>query len=343
VDSEGVRLEKAGNILRLAKHLASSAEGMSLDDIASEFRVTRRTAERMRDTVRDLFPGAFEILTDWRSKRFRISGGGLPGFVVAPTAGEVAELVTAARALELAGHPLRAALLESLGTKVRAALPDRGRRRLAPDVEALCRAEAIARQVGPRNAADGRTLDLLRQAILSMRRIRFIYPTRAGTDVEHLLIPYGLLFGRSTFLLARKTRHKEPLLWRLDRIQDLSVTDVPGAPPDDFDLEAFAARSFGIYQEDPSEVVLRFTASAANSARGMHFHVTQQLFELPDGRLEVRFTAGGLLEMVHHLFTWGTAVEIVAPLALQRMMSEQLELALRHHRASSAEQGRFVG
>lgn len=342
MDSDGVRMEKAGNILRLAKLLASSAEGMSLDEIASEFRVTRRTAERMRNAVRDLFPGTFETLSDWRSKRFRISGG-VSAFLVAPTAQELSELATAVRALEVAGHSSRAAVLGALGTKVRAALRDGGRRRLAPDVEALCRAKAIARQVGPRNAADGRTLDLLRQAILSMRRIRFVYPTKAGKEVEHLLIPYGLLFGRSTFLLARRTRHREPLLWRLDRIRDLSVTETPGAPPDDFDLEAFAARSFGIYQEDPLDVVLRFTASTANSARGMHFHMTQQQVDLPDGRLEVRFAAGGLLEMVHHLFTWGTAVEIVAPPALQRMMSEQLELALRHHQANSAEQVRLVG
>lgn len=339
--SDCVRMEKAGNILRLTKLLAGSAEGMSLDEIASEFGVTRRTAERMRNAVRDLFPGTFEIIPDWRTKRFRISGG-VSAFL-APTAQELSELATATRALEIAGHASRATVLGGLGTKVRAALREGGRRRLAPDVEALCRAEAIARQVGPRNAADGRILDLLRQAILSMRRIRFVYPTKAGKEVEHLLIPYGLLFGRSTFLLARRTRHREPLLWRLDRIRDLSVTEVPGAPPDDFDLEAFAARSFGIYQEDPREVVLRFAASAANSARGMHFHVTQQLLDLPDGRLEVRFTAGGLLEMVHHLFTWGTAVEIVAPSALLRMMSEQLELALRHHQARPAEQGQLVG
>ena len=85
-----MRLEKATALLELARALAGSAEGLSLDEMATCARVDRRTAERMRDALRLLFP-QLEELVDGRTKRFRIPGG-LDGFAQAPTPDELAEL-----------------------------------------------------------------------------------------------------------------------------------------------------------------------------------------------------------------------------------------------------------
>ena len=102
--------------------------------------------------------------------------------------------------------------------------------------------------------------------------------------------------------------------------------------PTDFDLDAYASRSFGTFQEEPEEVVLRFLPSAAGEARRMVFHPTQQLRDLDDGSLEVRLTAGGLLEVAHHLFSWGDTVQIIAPDRLKMLMVQELERALARHR-----------
>ncbi len=49
-----MRHEKATRLLELARLLASSAEGLTLDEMAQAMGVGRRTAERMRDAVRRL-------------------------------------------------------------------------------------------------------------------------------------------------------------------------------------------------------------------------------------------------------------------------------------------------
>jgi WYL domain len=64
------------------------------------------------------------------------------------------------------------------------------------------------------------------------------------------------------------------------------------APPPDFDLRAYAERSFGVFQEEPQEVVLRFSPSAAPDVRAFLFHPTQTFNDEPDGLLTVRFRAG---------------------------------------------------
>src|SRR5208337_3131133 len=126
------------------------------------------------------------------------------------------------------------------------------------------------------------------------------------------VVPYGLLFGPRTYLVARTKTQAEPVLFRLDPMHGLEILDEPGAPPPGFDLKAFAELSFGVFQEPPEEVALRFAPEAAPDPRSFLFHPTQRLEDEPDGSLTVRFKAGGLLEIAHHLMTWGPAVAILA-------------------------------
>jgi hypothetical protein len=53
---EVMRYGPAENLLRLARHLAATRVGMTLDEMASELGVGRRTAERLRDTLQSIFP-----------------------------------------------------------------------------------------------------------------------------------------------------------------------------------------------------------------------------------------------------------------------------------------------
>ena len=69
-----MRHDKAILVIELARRMAASAEGLTLDEMAREARVGRRTAERLRDAVLMLFP-AVEEVADPPTKRWRIRGG----------------------------------------------------------------------------------------------------------------------------------------------------------------------------------------------------------------------------------------------------------------------------
>ena len=69
-----MRHEKAARLLELARRLAASAEGLTLDEMAAALQVSRRTVERMRDAVREAFPQMEEI-ADPPTVRFRIPSG----------------------------------------------------------------------------------------------------------------------------------------------------------------------------------------------------------------------------------------------------------------------------
>ena len=54
------RLNKTEDIIKLAMLFQNSYCGICIDDIAEQFEVTRRTAERMKSLLFDLFPNKIE-------------------------------------------------------------------------------------------------------------------------------------------------------------------------------------------------------------------------------------------------------------------------------------------
>lgn len=329
-----MRHDKAVAVLKLARMLAGTWEGLTLDEMADALGAGRRTAERVRDAVQEAF-GTLDVVEDGRRKRFRLAARGLDRFVTSPTTDELAELETAARALA-PREPGRATRLRSLGEKVRASLREGERRRLTLDVEDQLRVEALACRVGPRPVADPSVLIVLRDALQAGRTVAFDY---GGSDEtaprRRTVVPYGLLFGPRHYLVAGMKGRDGAALYRLDAIHAPVMTDERASPPPDFELGAFAERSFGVFQEEPHDIVLRFSPIAAADARNWHFHPTQSMEDGADGTLIVCFRAGGLLQIAHHLMTWGDAVTIVAPEKLRVEMRDAVETLHAHHGAPS--------
>jgi predicted DNA-binding transcriptional regulator YafY len=332
-----MRHEKAGRLLELARLLASTSEGLTLDEMAERLGVGRRTVERMRDAVRDVFPQLEEV-DDPPTRRFRIPAG-LDGLFQAPTAEELAALKAAADAFAQQGAQVRAGALRSLEQKVLSATRAAARRRLAPDLEALLQAETIAVQAGPRPFEDETVLARVREALLSMRRLSFRYEGGSTPGRLREVTPFGVLFGRSNYLVAAEDEATGPRNWRLDRIHDIAVTDRPGAKPEDFSLQAYADESFGIYQDDTEDVVLRVTPEGAEDALRWRFHANQSVERQADGGVIVRFRASGMRELAWHLFSWGDKLRIVAPQALQDMMVQEIEVARRAHASGTVVAG----
>jgi predicted DNA-binding transcriptional regulator YafY len=325
-----MRHEKGARLLELARMLASSAEGLTLDEIGERLCVARRTAERMRDAVWEVFP-QMEIVDDPPSRRFRIPSG-LDGLFQAPTAEELASLTAAAEMMDRQGAAARAAALRTLEQKVLSATRAAARRRLAPDLEALLQAETIAVQAGPRPFEEESVLAAVRGALKALSTLRFRYEGGSAPGRTREVVPYGILFGRSNYLVAEEVgAGTGPRNWRLDRVFDVEVTGRPGAPPEGFSLQAYADESFGIYQDDTEDVVLRIRPHGADDARRWRFHARQKLEEQPDGSILVRFRASGMRELAWHLFTWGDKVQILEPRALKDMMAGELEIALQTH------------
>ncbi len=326
---EGPRYEGAVELLELAVALQASSAGLEVEEIRERFGISRRTAERRLSALSKLFPLELtaEVYEDGR-KHWRLRGAVSRLVRVEPT--EVAALETVAALAEREGLPDHARALRSVAAKVRVL---DARPALGTDADVLLESQGLAMRPGPRPKIPLDVVEVLREALLRSRAVRLDYRARTrGRETRRVVHPYGFLLGGRHYLVAHDPTARGLRLFSLADIRRAELLDRDFERRADFDLREWARRSFGVFQEEPHDVVWRFSPTAAPAARDYVFHPSQRMEEEPDGSLVVRFRAGGLWEMAWHLFQWGPDVEIVRPTELRRALVEMLDRALAAHR-----------
>jgi predicted DNA-binding transcriptional regulator YafY len=316
-----MRYEKVDNLMVLALEMQAARGGLSLKDIESRFEVGRRTAMRMRDAVLRIFPHADEVSTDQRTKRWRIPAGTLDK-LIGCSADELGNLETAISVLKRENMVDQASSLENLKAKLTALMNPDVTRRVEPDLEALLEAENLALRPGPKPRTRPFVLSELRDAVKACRVCTLRQRTRAtGKINQRTIYPYGFLYGQRHYLIAYvpKATGRKFRMFSLPNIISVKSKDEYFERDPSFTLDDFARNSFGVYQEDPVDVVWKFTPRAARDAKDFIFHPNQNTEELRDGSLVVRFRAGGMLEMCWHVYCWGDQIDVLEPKELQVM------------------------
>jgi len=275
VPERRMRYAPAERLLRLARHLAATRVGLTLDEMATELEVGRRTVERLRDSLMAMFPQMDCWDDEQRVRRWRLPGSALIG-VLEPRADVVAAVETAARECETRGETDRASMLREASTTLRAVMRPDALRRAETDIAALMEAEGSAMRPGPRPLIAPGVLPTLRRAILGMQLVVLRYTAAdSDTPATRFVCPYGILYGGRGWLVGHVDELPEMRLWRLDRIVSADLLDRGFRRREDFSLADYAAQSFGLFQEEPIDVVLRFTPDAADDAERWLFHPSQ--------------------------------------------------------------------
>ena len=321
-----MRYGRLADLVRLALQMQGRADGLSLDDIGQTYEVSRRTAERMRDAIRDTFPQTEELIEPGGRKRWRLPPG-TTGRFADPTVDDIAALHRGVEVARQSGDSGTADHLDTLSDRLRARLPGPKRARLEPDIAALLEADGVALRPGPRERIPEETLNSLREAILAGVWIEVDHRARASGLLSQnaRLGPLAMLLGEGRqYLAAYSYWAKDVHLFALAGFERITLTENTFERPADFNLSRWMQRSFGVWQEDLYDVIWRFSPEAASEARFYLFHSTQKITDEPDGSLIVRFRAGGIREMCWHLFRWGDQVTIISPAVLRDTMVDYL-------------------
>lgn len=303
--------EKMHDLVELAIWMQSTREGVSLNEIAERFNVSRRTAERMRDMILIQFTQTEELL-EGNTKRWRIPQGTLRDFIQF-SAGELATIETAIELFKQNNMNDKLSLLENVYNKIKACIKPDTYRRIAPDTEALMEAEGFVLRPGPKLNISADVLSKLKEAILSCKKIEITYLTPSGKNSTQLVEPYGFLYGSKHYLVAFSDHSQGYRYYPLHKINKVKLLNEYFIRNEEFSLQKYTEKSFGVFQEEPFEVEWLFDKSVADDAERYIFHPTQEMERNKDGSLTVKFNAGGTLEMNWHLYTWGDKVKVIKP------------------------------
>lgn len=320
------RLNKAEEIIELAMMFQNSYCGLCIDDIQEYFECSRRSAERMKVLLFDLFPDKVEeVPTSDKKKRWRFIKGTMNA-LISFTADDFANLEYL-KGLSNDGNKRKE--LDELIAKIKALTPQKNLQSLDTDVSAIMESEGFAvRQYSGVNI-EPKILEELRTSMLAFKKIQFNYLVK-GEIKTITLNPYGLVIADKYYLVGYNEYVGDLRQYRVDKISNLTILDEYFEKDEKFSLTEYSNNSFGVYQEKPIDIVLEFDKSVANDVLNYHFHPTQKIKQLENENVQVEFKSGGTYAICQELFKWGCSVKIQKPVELKNYYKQYLSDVLNN-------------
>lgn len=320
------RLNKTEQIIELAMMFQNSYCGLCIEDIEHHFECSRRSAERMKALLFDLFPEKVEeVPTSEKKKRWRFVKGAMNA-LISFTADDFANLEYLKG---LSNDENKRKELDELIAKIKALTPQKNLQSLDTDVSAIMESEGFAVRQYLGVNIEPKILEELRTSMLAFKKIQFNYPVK-GEIKTITLNPYGLVIADKYYLVGYNEYVGDLRQYRVDKISNLTILDEYFEKDEKFSLTEYCKNSFSIYQEDPITITLEFDKSVAEAVLNYHFHPTQKMKQLENGNVQVKFTCGGKYAICHELFKWGGKVQIKKPVELKDYYKQYLSDVLNN-------------
>ncbi len=332
------RYERILNIIDLIMTMQSNTNGVSLKEIQESYSVSRRTAQRMKDIIMNLYPQVTELQSNSKIKRWGFKGK--PVNLYNFSSDDIADLENIKELCKINNLLDKLPVLNKVIEGIKSA-NNPNLTTLENDMEALLYSEGYAVRQGASFTIEKSILYSIRTAVKSMKKLQFDYQAKDYYDINEKNIagyriqkglkpkklvvaePLGILYGERHYLVAKNDGKIKQYL--LHRISDIKVIDEYFTPDFDFNLKEWANLSFGIFRDNVINVKLKFKKEIADDVIKYNFHPTQQIKQQKRGDVVVTFTSSGTKSILWNIFKWGTNVEIVAPKNLKEQYVNYLK------------------
>lgn len=302
--------------------------GATVDELAAECEVTRRTVYRDLDAI----AAAGYPLVPERQSDGTVLYRFVTGFKnIPPITFSLQELMTLylcrGQLGFLRGTPFQEDL-DAIFGRIRSSLPPRS----------VAHLERIAEAVAPRflgvhdYRAQHDILAALREALLMQYRIRLRYAPARRKPETYLFDPYTLLFTQGALYLGGYAHNRKAMrLFLIDRVQGVEVTRERFEVPEDFTAEQLTGGAFGLVREEPMAIRVRIAEAIAHLATERLWHPSQRIERQIDGSIVLTLEAGGRTEILAWLYGFLPHVEVLEPPELREAFVAGLRAGLERH------------
>ncbi|KAF0217905.1 MAG: helix-turn-helix type 11 domain-containing [Geobacteraceae bacterium] len=307
------KYSQAGRVHDIIR-LIEARHGITIEELAEESGVNRRTIHRDLNAIHE---AGYPLVAEWENGRkvYRF----LTRFKdVPPINFSLHELMTLhflrSQLGFLRGTPFQEEM-EAIFKKVNSVLPPR----YAAHLERIARVSLPLLQGARDYRKVAEPLRALREALLYQRRVTLRYAAKgkAGTG-SYEVDPYTLVFYKGGLYLLGYAHNRRGLrTFAAERLRSVELTKERFELPDDFRPEQQFRTAFGIVDETPLKVRVRFRPTLAQMVRERLWHPTQKVKRQKDGSVELTFTAGGKMEILSWLLSHGAHAELLEPAELR--------------------------
>ena len=313
--------DRAARYLKIAMILHEHPDGISAQALADRIGVSKRTV--YRDVLAMDMDAGLPIWND--GGRYGLEGGAfLPPLAL--TLHEATTLFLAARMLAKASDEHDTELIGAF-VKLAQILPPV----LAQHIEATVEAFSTT----PPNERFTRVFRVLAEAWAGRRVVEIEYdagvydPTKRArkTRVRPLAIEPSAL-THALYLICYDEDRKARRTYKVERILSASLTPETFPAPEGTSPARELLRAWDVIaDEEPVQVVIRFSVAVAKRAAETRWHPSQSLEPQQDGSLLWRGQVAGMREIRIWILGWGADAEVLEPKTLRDEVAAELRRA----------------
>lgn len=152
--------------------------------------------------------------------------------------------------------------------------------------------------------------------------------------------PQGFIWHNgSLYLIAWSARREEFRNYKVDRIESAEIgSDLRYVIPEDFSLEEWQKRSFGVFRGDGDQswnVRIHFSRDAARYVQESWWHDSQQFESCANGAVVMRLELNELSSVTKWILSFGSSAIALEPPELVKSVRGQLLQMLENHSATA--------
>lgn len=326
--TKGSQLARQWELLRILERFRF---GVSIEDLAKQVNISRRTIERDLSTLREIgFPISC-VSRELGKKFWMLESKFLESdkLIVGPT--EMISMHLAKQCLMPLSGTCFGDGLEQLWQKIQSLLP----KKALSYFEKLDESFYVKFFDIDSSQKESVHLEAIRKAISEDSVIVIEYnPDNQASGYKIEFHPYGLvLYEGSMYLIGHSVQAKALRTFKVKRLSDVKITKKHFQKPEDFSLERCVSGSFGIIYKEIKPITVRceFKSWAARLIREQKWHRTQVIEEDNGDSLIASFLLDTTTEFKKWILGFGELVTIIEPKKLRNEIVEILKNTLNNY------------
>ena len=323
------KYSQAGRLHTIIR-LLEARRSMTLDDLAAECDVDRRTIHRDLNAVQE---AGYTLTSEWQEGKkvysFLSKSRNIPPITF--TLNQLMSLyLLRSLGVHLAGTPFQDEIGDLFRT-ITSVLPDR----YAAHLERIARV-SLPLLHGARDYSSASVfIEELQRALLHQYRVRLVYAKKGKGDPETYEVdPYTLVFHKGGIYLLGLAHNRTGMrLFALERIRGIEVTRQRFEIPEGYQPETHFSNAFGLVSDTPMKVRVRFSPDVAHTVRDRIWRPGQLLKTDSDGFVTIEFVAAGEMELVSWILSYGMHAEVLDPPGLRQEVKRQIREMRQYYRS----------
>ncbi len=327
-------------MLRAVEVLARPG-GATMEELANELDVDRRTSYRIRETLEELnFPVYEDSSALDGRKRYCFDADylrKLPNLNVPELNLSLSELI-ALYFIRSGSRMFRGTdierNIESAFVKLDAFMPEGISKRL-DQVKTLF---VVSSKYAKDYSTKQDLIETLTDAIFRQQTCQVDYHSFHDDRQKQFRIDPLHFFERDggLYLFVRTSDYGHIRVLAVERIATLSITNAPFSYPQDFDPDALLEDAFSIVYDDPVRLKIRFSSEVARYIKERRWAKEQTVSKLEDGAIILELNTSGWWDVKKWVLSFGADAEVLEPVEMREEIRNELFCSLKHYDAEES-------